>query len=287
MVRNIWNLLLSLATLVSHEVLAVSNTLCLQEAGKLQSLRLNISSISGINTHSGKCIKMEFENRGTAELSISIKAGDLLYPADTGTQTMVVTMNSYFVLAPGSKKTQEAYALCSEAHDGAPGSETQFRTGRRSSGELLAMAGFIASKNYQSSAAQNAVWCITDNYSISGISSSDTAEMNSLRRKVSELKKIPIQELMTSNQEETPLGEWSGEYRYEIRRRSTVKIAIYDSLEKELYVLAEQSIQDPGEYRYRYSLRLPLNGRSYPHNIRMYMDGVLAHTRRITAGPVR
>lgn len=280
--------MLPAAIILWNEASAVNSTISLHEAGKLQSLRLNISSITGLSSHSGKCIKMEFENRGTAELSISIKAGDLLYPSDTNTQTMVLTMNTYFVLAPGGKKTQEAFALCSEANDGAPGAETRFRTGKRSSGELLAMAGFIAAKNYQSSAAQNAVWCITDAYPLSSINCSDTAEMFSLRRKVAELKKIPLYEMeMSGAVEEYALGEWSGEYRYEIRRRSTVKIAIYDSLNKELYVLAEQSVQDPGEYRYRYTLRLPLNGRSYPHDIRMYMDGVLSHTRRIKAGPER
>ncbi len=52
------------------------------------------------------------------------------------------------------KKNYRLYAMCTEASDGSPGSDDNFKIGKRSTGNLLGLAELLNRKKYQNDAGR-------------------------------------------------------------------------------------------------------------------------------------
>lgn len=129
------------------------------------------------SSHYGPCMALQVANTTNQALNLYLEYGYKLEPEDSSLQTMIVTQTLLVKLQPRQKKDYRVFAMCSQAHDKGPSKDESFVLRTRASGNLLGVTELINRKKYQSDAAQNAVWCLTDNYELSSITSEDTTMM--------------------------------------------------------------------------------------------------------------
>lgn len=177
-------------------------------------------------THMGKCIKIQFQNVSDKNLRILIEAGRFMMPDDSTLQRMMVTHQEVIALNKSQTVTKEIYAMCSEMHDGAPRSETTFSVGNKASGNLLTLAKYISDNNYQSMAAQSAIWCLTDNNDPGDIYTENTIQMKNLRDFVF---KTTGKKVNSSGQYlKYEKGKVSGQLEFELKQDKIMTVCLYD-----------------------------------------------------------
>ena len=247
---------------------------------KMHGAKADTSSVF-TSSHVGPCMAMEIVSASADNLLISLDYGYKLEPEDTGVQTMMVTQTLMVKLAPKQKKNYRIYAMCTEAHDGGPTTEQEFNLGKRFSGNLLSLAEIINRKKYQSNAAQHAVWCLTDNYELSGIYDTDTTQMYELRRFVAKAKGLSLASIYENNSNYTPTEParavrtrvvYSGSLSYSVSRTAKVLIALFDEDNHMKKVYVNNESQREGQYTYNYELSSDdMDGKK--HYLRMFRDG--------------
>jgi hypothetical protein len=237
------------------------------------------------STHYGPCIRMELTSATSSVMNIELDYGYKFEPTDTGVQSMMVTKSMMVKLEPRQKKNCRVYAMCIQAHDRGPTEQIVFKLGKRASGYLLSAAEFINRKNYQNSTAQNAVWCITDNYDLFSVSDSDTSMMYDLRRLVAHVKGIPFSKIYepdripivsTPEPIRTPriITTYTGSLHYSLSRTSKIMVAMFDESNHMKTVYVNNENQREGDYTYNYKLSGEEVGNQKLF-LRMFRDGQL------------
>ena len=227
-------------------------------------------------------MQIELASTSQTDIVLNLENGYQLVPIDTYVQTMMITHAVSIKLHPGEHRKEALFAMCTEASDAGPNAKEHFCLGKRATGNLLALAGLIDRKNYQNDAAQNAVWCLTDNHDLFSVYSADTAMMYDLRRFVAKAKGIEltkiyqpyIQPAAEENGEQSIAmrTEYSGTFSYSLSRSSTVTLALYDANNRIKKMFVNNESQRPGMYTYEYQVSMTGadNDRYY---LRMYKDG--------------
>lgn len=282
-----------LSVLLASMVLAkAENTLTLHEAlmNKLVNVQFNgakpDTTFKGeYSSHYGPCMSMKIANTSNQNVNLSVDYGYRLVPQDSSYQTMLVTQTLWVRLAAGQKKTYRLYAMCSEAHDAGPNPDQQYTLGKRATGSLLSLAELLNRKKYQGDAAQNAVWCLTNDYDVKSIFSTDTVMMYTLRRFVVQAKKLPLSSVYDDYGKTQPFlpstslqpsihYTYNGSLSYNISRTAKVLIALFDESNHMKKVYVNNETQREGTYTYNYSLSSD-EMENKKHYLRMFRDGKL------------
>lgn len=284
-------LLFLLAFVVSSGYIFAETTYKLEEATRKKLVSINLTGATAdtayhgeSSSHYGPCIALELANAGNTELNLSLDYGYRLVPDDSSLQTMMVTKTLFAKLLPKQKKSYRVFAMCTEAHDGGPGADSRFALRNRASGNLLALAELINRKNYQSDAAQNAVWCLTNDYDLQTIFSTDTTMMYTLRRFVANAKGLAPGSIYNTGEDmETAMEPvrisrarttYSGSLSYSFSRSSKVLIALFDENNQMKKVYVNNESQPGGQYTYSYQIGSDeMNDKR--HYLRMFRDGRL------------
>lgn len=213
------------------------------------------------SSHYGPCMALEITNATADMLSINVEYGYRLEPEDSTLQTMMVTQNLLVKLPARQKKNYRLYAMCTQAHDSGPSPDAAFVLGKRFVGNILQLAELINKNNYQTDAAQNAVWCLTDNYEISSIYNSDTAMMYALRRFVAKAKGLAEDKIYAATTETpeparsyTTRKIYSGSMSYRFSGTNKIMIALFDETNQMKRVFVNNETQREGEYTYNYQI---------------------------------
>lgn len=224
------------------------------------------------------CMGMLVSNNTNTEVMLSLDYGYKLEPTDSSYQTMMVSQTLIVKLPAKQKKTYRLYAMCTQASDRGPSETEHFSLGKRATGSLLGMAELVNRKRYQTDAAQNAVWCLTDNHDLQSISSSDTAMMYELRRFVAKAKGMSLSAVYAEANYVEPVRTYrmrttySGELRYSISRPAKVLVALFDNENHMKRVYVNNETQREGQYSYGYQITSDeLEGKKY--YLRMFRDG--------------
>lgn len=233
------------------------------------------------SSHHGPCLAMTLVNKSGTNLKLQMDYGFKLVPGDSSYQTMLLTRAFTANLSAGQKKDYRLYAMCSEAHDKGPSPIAAFSIGARATGYLLGLSELIHRKNYQTDAAQNAVWCLTDNYDLHSIYSDDTTMMYDLRRFVAKAKGLSlskIYEVSTTNPAPvyTTRTIYSGSIGYSIAGMRPVKvmIALFDEDNHMKTIYVNNELQREGIYNYSYRVSSEeMNDKK--HYVRLFRDGKL------------
>jgi hypothetical protein len=139
------------------------------------------------SSYYGPCLTVSLQSVAKTSLQVRIESGQLIETADSSEQRMVITLDRLIVLQPSAKKTLDLFAMCTQMHDRSPGKESLLTLGNMAEGNLLSMAQFISSNNFQSQAAQQAIWVLTDNNDPGSIYSGNKEEMDKLQSLVCRL----------------------------------------------------------------------------------------------------
>jgi hypothetical protein len=179
----------------------------------------NDTSKSVVSSYFGPCLQLNLQSLSNTTLNLKIESGRFLETLDTTEQRMMVTHDELITLQPAKKKSFMLCAMCTQMHDHSPGKESLLAMGKMSEGNLLTLAQFIGKNNFQSLAAQQAVWVITDDNDLGSIFSENADEMNKLQSFVSKLTgKLPPPAPHTIFYSS---GMVSGEITFENKQRET------------------------------------------------------------------
>lgn len=271
----------------------------LSEAVQKKLVHINMSGAkpdtafhSASSSHHGPCMAMDLSNASNENLNLSLEYGYKLVPDDSSLQTMIVTQTLIVKLTPKQKKNYRIYAMCTEAHDGAPSGDAKFVLRNRATGYLLGLTELLNRKKYQTDAAQNAVWCFTNDYALSSIYSDDTVMMYGLRRFVAKAKGILNSQIYEATSAEsysapqrsiTTRTVYSGSLSYSFSRTSKILVALFDEDNhmKKVYV---NETQREGEYAYNYQIGSDEMDKK-KHYLRMFRDGKLEEEISIIPNP--
>jgi len=249
---------------------------------QIKGAKADTSFHGASSSHYGPCMAMEIYTSSSEALNLNLEYGYKLEPSDTNLQTMMVTQNLMVKLQPKQKKTYRIYAMCTQAHDGGPSPDAAFVMGKRTTGSLLGLAELINRKKYQNDAAQNAVWCLTDNYDVQTIFSEDTTMMYELRRFVAKAKGLSLDKIYEEKAVDTyepartitTRTVYSGSLSYSCSKTSKVMIALFDEDNKMKRVYVNNETQREGTYTYNYQIGSD-EMEQKKHYLRMFRDGKL------------
>ncbi|MFN8297587.1 MAG: hypothetical protein U0T75_00680 [Chitinophagales bacterium] len=231
------------------------------------------------SSHYGPCMSMEIVNASADDMTLNLDYGYMLMPDDTGIQAMMVTQTLIVKLQPKAKKNYRLYAMCTEATDGSPSSAQPFKLGKRTSGNLLGLAELLNRKKYQNDAAQDAVWCLTNNHDVTSIFSTDTTMMYELRRFVAKAKNIPLSKIYEAVpdysapvQTRVITYTYSGSISYSLINTGKIMIALFDEDNHMKKVYVNNETQREGQYTYNYQIS-STEMENKKHYLRMFRDG--------------
>ncbi len=126
-------------------------------------------------------MEVRMTNLTSRDITVTVEPGQMLTPYEKDVQNMMVTQQVETNLAATETKAEQVYAMCCEKSDRSPSPMNRFKMGSMATGHLKVLAMAVAHYNYQTGAAQSAVWCITDDDDLSSISSSNPEEIKLLK----------------------------------------------------------------------------------------------------------
>lgn len=135
--------------------------------------KVSVTAI-GNGGYNGECINLALKNLTSVKQEIEISPGLIFTSLDSTAQDLMVVKQYMVALMPGASKSLNLYTMCIKLHNLSPSSGSLFALNGEARGHLSSLADLIASKNYQNSTAQSAVWAITDKAELTDIYDTDT-----------------------------------------------------------------------------------------------------------------
>lgn len=177
---------------------ASAESITLTEAIKKGVVKISIiaadrDTLRPFSSYYGACLKLKMISSSSQTMSIKIENGYFLQPADSNDQRMIITKEELISLSPKQKKSLNLYAMCTQMHHSSPDELSQYALASKSEGSLFDLIQLIDKNNYQSGAAQHAIWTLTDGSDISSIYSDNEKELTDLQGFISKItgKSIP------------------------------------------------------------------------------------------------
>lgn len=207
-----------------------SSTLKLNEALSSNKIKGFIHG-NGASTHYLEPIVLELSNVSNEPVSVAVDDGDLFIPADSNKQNIVVTASELMVLQPKEKRTVKVKGMCTESNDGVGNDQTTYSFKPQNNEKLKKLSQFIHQKEYQTSAAQYAVWNLMNNNDINSIYSSDSTEENELKKFMAALtgKTYAVRSKdYKYNYYAPPKEKVGGNFEYSFSKPQDIQIAMFD-----------------------------------------------------------
>ncbi len=119
--------------------------------------------------YSGLSLVGNVKNNLKSTIKLSIPAGTLYHPEDSGEQTLIQLEDIYLTLSPSASKQISLDAFCTEASDRCPSEGKTMTIGENKNASLNSLIGYIKGKDINKSAYQDGVWAVSDHKSVSNI----------------------------------------------------------------------------------------------------------------------
>jgi hypothetical protein len=158
-------------------------------------------SILSNGKYSGKSIQLKIVSKNKKDVLVMIPAGTLFYTSDEGEQILITTDEEMLAVTKMRTKNKTLDGYCTESSDRAPSSEKTMTFKFCENEKLLTLVNFInENPALEHDNIQEAVWCITNNNSISNIFTDKRKSVIDLKKKVAEIMglEIPWHELKRS-----------------------------------------------------------------------------------------
>lgn len=159
---------------------------------KVSILAADRDTLIPFSSYYGACLKIKIISSSSQTMNIKVENGYFLQPADSNDQRMIITKEELITLSPKQKKSLNLFAMCSQMHRSSPDESSQYMLASKSVGPLYDLIQLIDKKNYQSDAAQHAIWALTDSSDISSIYSNNFTELEDLQGFVAKVTGKPI-----------------------------------------------------------------------------------------------
>lgn len=215
--------------------------------------------IEGKGGHQGEALKLVCKNLRGQYLRLRIPQGQLMEPADSAQQTLVVAEE--MMLAVTAKTPVEGLlkTFCTQAGDNSPSAGSAFTVGAIAPTTVCNLLKFITERGETANSdAQTAVWCLTSGSSLGSIGDPELTKFVADQLG----KEVPGYKIRHSVVETVPgrpaeLGKAlviEGNFRYYLAKDERTIMVLLDSTGKLIKQVSKEAIMKAGEHRS--SLRL-------------------------------
>lgn len=151
----------------------------------IQTKKINASWNSN-GKHSGNSVDIKIVNITSSPIELIIPAGTKYSTDNEDEQTLIQLEDQFIALAPKQSYNGKVAAFCMEAHDRCPTATSAMKISKNSNPKLNELTSYLRGKTIDKSTYQDAVWAISDSYSVSNIAAEDQASKD-FRKKVAEI----------------------------------------------------------------------------------------------------
>jgi hypothetical protein len=168
---------------------AKHQTLKLQRALELNMVKASAQSLGG---HQEYCMKMNIKNLINDSLIIIVEAGRRLNSIDEQNQDILITKEEIIVLMKHEDKWFQVKGYCCQANNHSPSQNAKYAINNLADSNLVTLARFLNTGNFETSVAQNAIWAISDKKPTAQITAKNDSLLLPLRKLVANLKGEPV-----------------------------------------------------------------------------------------------
>ena len=151
----------------------------------LKSKSIGASIVSN-GKHNGNSVDLKITNLTNQYIELIIPAGTKYSTAADDEQTLIQIEDKFIALQPKQTYTGNAAAFCTEASDRCPTSSSAMTISKNTNPKFTELSEYIKGKSIDKSTFQDAVWAISDGYSVSNISAEDQVSID-FRKKVADI----------------------------------------------------------------------------------------------------
>ena len=244
-------LILSVSLFAQKKTKSVQRNFDLQEA--LSQKRISVT-VEGTGGHQGECLKITCKNLMGQSLRIRLPVGQLMAPLDSAQQTLVVAEEKWFTVNTKTPVELLLKTFCTQAGEISPSAGSFFAVAALAPEKLCNVLKFIAEKGKtHESAAQSAVWAITNGYSLGSIG--DPVLTKFVADQLG--KEVPGYKIRHKTVEYVPgrvadLGKAmvvEGNLRYYLEKDEKVRMVLLDSNGKFIINISKEESMIAGEHR--------------------------------------
>jgi hypothetical protein len=252
MMKNIFLFVLLLASqMLSAQTTKPSATLDLREA--IQKKLVKVETV-GLGGHSGESIKVACKSLTGKALRVRIPIGQLMYPADTTEQTLVVAQEQYVTAGPKVPVEVSLSTYCTESGQKSPSKAAPFQIGVMAPKAVCDLLLFVHEKGIKDEAAiQNAVWCITDKKPLGYIGNREltkyTANLLGQSSPNYTIKSKAVEEVPGRMADLGKALTIEGNFQYYLAEDTKVLMNLLDSTGAVVYKVSKVELMKAGEHR--------------------------------------
>lgn len=213
--------------------------------------------------HSGNSVDIKITNTTNNSIELVIPAGTKYSTAVDDEQTLIQLEDQFIALAPKQVYNGKVAAFCMEASDRCPTATSAMKISKNTNPKLNELTAYIKGKAIDKSTFQDAVWAISNGYSVSNISSENQASED-LRKKVAEItgqknpwfsspQNVTIDEQGNFNRETVLIA---GQLEFMCNKGTMVHQDIYKA-NGEAVLISDKTMQARyGDVKYRFQIRV-------------------------------
>lgn len=157
--------------------------------------KIIVAEFKGLGGYNTKAVEMVVTNKSKQDVEITMESGEFLQPQNPGQQRLLTAETVLLALKSKQTAQQTVYAFCSQHYKGSPSVAMKFTASGRAQKTLCDLMALVEKQKYYDYAAQEAVWCITDNGDIQWLMSQNKEEEGVLREFVAAAKGIDLTKL--------------------------------------------------------------------------------------------
>lgn len=228
-----------------------SRNVDLRDALERKLIRVEISGLGG---HHGECLKITCNNLGTQQIRVHFPQGQLMEPADSSQQTLVVAEEKW--LAVSAKKPAEVLlrTFCTQAGDLSPTRGSAFSVAALAPESLCKVLQYISEHGKtEDVAAQAAVWAVTSGSGLGSIGDPQLTQFVALQLG----KKTPNYRIRHEKVESVPgrtadLGKAlvvEGNFQYFLEKDEMVRMVLLDGSGALVKNISKDEKMVAGEHR--------------------------------------
>ncbi len=222
---------------------------------------INVSFVS-LGAYQGNCVEASLENRTGNWIYVWIEAGRRLIADDSTKQDIFIVKDNKVKLGPWAKLKTRVFGFCCQSSDGAPKEKMKFSESYMAPPDWVRLAQFLNAANFETNTIQSAVWCLSNNHSISGVYGAPEALVKALKDTLSAIKKIPVPWYTTTyetNDTSVFTGDpkrISGKFNYYVKHHGDLVIAIKNKSGNTVKILSEFFNHGEGSFEYHFDLNV-------------------------------
>lgn len=277
-------LLLASAALVFCSFLLVPKKIDLFDA--IDRGYISVEAIS-LGKSSSDCVQLNIRNLTNKDLEITVNTGLQLATESEYEQDILVTRPENILVKANETRSEELYGFCSQSLNATPGEDSVFKLAGYATGDRAELATYLADNRYDADIEQEAIWSITDGFTLAGIYSEDEEQTTALREFCSGItgEEIPWYNIDYGDVLDEPFVdepvELNGEMEYKVDERALADLKMFAPDGTEMVTFFESRHMRPATYTQNFSFSAYGLARG-DYTFVLYLDGEEHETAVVT-----